>query len=263
MRASLRLLTARLPGFMPTGVTGILTHPAPRPTLIALYNHTLSLLAQMPPHSIYRQSTENLTKARLEAVRAAVPEGYSAWEEYCRKNNLPTGEADIKTVGAYMRKILSDEVNVNPNEGVKLYVEEQLKHWSAIPWPKEYINTVDNYPKQMKEILDANKAPRIAGTTDEAAKQYGQEVELAEKEPVDEWVIQLEPDISAEQVQEIEQKIGEGLLEEVVEQAWAESRCAQAMLEDKVWEPLEVSPVEGQWVGYDRPNEAEQRPRDQ
>ena len=60
MRASLRLLTARLPGFMPTGVTGTLTHPHPRPTLIALYNHTLSLLAQMPPHAIYRQSTTPL-----------------------------------------------------------------------------------------------------------------------------------------------------------------------------------------------------------
>lgn len=132
MRPTTRLLTARLQAFTPTGVTGTLTHPHPRPTLIALYNHTLSLLAQMPPHSIFRQSTENVTKSRLNIIRAAVPEGYAKWEEECRQRGLPTGEADIKTVGAYMRKVLSDESKHNPNEGVKIYIEDQLKHWSVI-----------------------------------------------------------------------------------------------------------------------------------
>ncbi|KAF8242699.1 hypothetical protein K440DRAFT_607103 [Wilcoxina mikolae CBS 423.85] len=128
MRASLRLLTARLPPFTATGITGLLTHPHPRPTLIALYNHTLNVLSTLPPHSVYRQSAENLTKQRLEIVKA----------------------------------------------------------------------------------------------------------------------------LTAEQVEEIEDKIGEGLIEEVIEEGWGELRCAEAMKDHKVWEPLEVIPDEGQWAAFER-----------
>lgn len=99
----------------------------------------------------------------------------------------------------------------------------------------------------------------IEGKTDEgAAVATGEVAESTEQV----WDIYLEPEISAEQVGEVEVKIGEGLLEEVVEQAWAESRCVEVMLEDKCWEPLEVQPIEGQWVGYDRSGEAEQRVRE-
>ncbi|OUT20331.1 hypothetical protein CAS74_004578 [Pichia kudriavzevii] len=55
----------------PTGLTGILQHPNPRPALISLYNATLAeLKARFPPESIYRQSVENLTKARLAVVES-------------------------------------------------------------------------------------------------------------------------------------------------------------------------------------------------
>ncbi len=53
----------------PTGLAGIYQHPNPRPALIAAYNETLRYLnEEFPTHSIYRQATENLTKARLEIV---------------------------------------------------------------------------------------------------------------------------------------------------------------------------------------------------
>ncbi|EGV61272.1 hypothetical protein PSN45_001387 [Yamadazyma tenuis] len=53
----------------PTGITGLYQHPNPRPALISLYNHTLSLLdTKFPKHSIYRQSVEALTRNRLKVV---------------------------------------------------------------------------------------------------------------------------------------------------------------------------------------------------
>lgn len=55
----------------PTGLTGIYQHPNPRPALISLYKATLGELAEkFPADSIYRQSVENLTKARLAIVEA-------------------------------------------------------------------------------------------------------------------------------------------------------------------------------------------------
>lgn len=55
----------------PTGLTGIYQHPNPRPALISLYKATLAELAEkFPADSIYRQSVENLTKARLAIVEA-------------------------------------------------------------------------------------------------------------------------------------------------------------------------------------------------
>ncbi|KAF6007928.1 hypothetical protein HII13_001376 [Brettanomyces bruxellensis] len=53
----------------PTGITGILQHPNPRPVLISLYQATLKRLdEQFPKESIYRKSVEELTKARLAVV---------------------------------------------------------------------------------------------------------------------------------------------------------------------------------------------------
>lgn len=55
----------------PTGLTGILQHPNPRPALISLYKATLNELSErFPADSIYRQSVENLTKSRLAIVES-------------------------------------------------------------------------------------------------------------------------------------------------------------------------------------------------
>ena len=55
----------------PTGITGILQHPNPRPALISLYKATLTELSEkFPADSIYRQSVENLTKSRLAIVES-------------------------------------------------------------------------------------------------------------------------------------------------------------------------------------------------
>jgi NADH dehydrogenase (ubiquinone) 1 alpha subcomplex subunit 5 len=65
----------------PTGLTGLLTHPAPRSTLMYLYSSTLSKLQQIPESSVYRQATEALTKKRLDIIKAVKPEGYDAWND--------------------------------------------------------------------------------------------------------------------------------------------------------------------------------------
>lgn len=54
----------------PTGLTGIYQHPNPRPALIALYNHTLTVLdTKFPKDSVYKQSVEALTRNRLKVVQ--------------------------------------------------------------------------------------------------------------------------------------------------------------------------------------------------
>lgn len=86
MRRTLRQLAAVKPSrFLepgaPTGLTGLLTHPAPRSTLIYLYSSTLDKLAAFPETSLYRQSTEAITKHRMAIVSAVKPDGYKLWAE--------------------------------------------------------------------------------------------------------------------------------------------------------------------------------------
>ena len=90
MRAASRLLasvkqTRFLEPGSPTGITGLSAHPAPRSTLIYLYNSTLDKLKQFPENSVYRQATENLTKHRLQVVEKIKPAGYDEWQSTINK----------------------------------------------------------------------------------------------------------------------------------------------------------------------------------
>ena len=84
----------------PTGLTGLSTHPAPRPALIYTYRKTLSKLTQLPTSSVYRQSTEALTKQRLQIVEEAVPEGFEEWAARVKKQIEASPAAYGKMVGA-------------------------------------------------------------------------------------------------------------------------------------------------------------------
>jgi NADH dehydrogenase (ubiquinone) 1 alpha subcomplex subunit 5 len=86
MRAAFRLLASVKPGQFiepgaPTGLTGLLTHPSPRSTLLYHYNATLDKLKQMPESSVYRQSTEALTRHRLAMVEQSKPAGWDEWQQ--------------------------------------------------------------------------------------------------------------------------------------------------------------------------------------
>uniref|UniRef100_A0A093XS61 NADH-ubiquinone oxidoreductase 29.9 kDa subunit, mitochondrial n=1 Tax=Talaromyces marneffei PM1 TaxID=1077442 RepID=A0A093XS61_TALMA len=90
MRPALRLLANVKPArylepFAPTGLTGLVTHPSPRPTLIFLYTQTLEKLKQFPESSAYRQSVEALTRHRLQIVESAKPPGFDEWLQRVKK----------------------------------------------------------------------------------------------------------------------------------------------------------------------------------
>ena len=89
MRSTLRLLATLKPKTLtagaPTGLTGLYTHPSPRSALLYLYSSTLDTLSQLPSHSIYRQSTEALTKSRKSTVESVKPDGFDAWLERSRQ----------------------------------------------------------------------------------------------------------------------------------------------------------------------------------
>lgn len=63
----------------PTGLTGLLTNPSPRSTLLYLYSSTLDRLKAVPETSLYRQSVEAVTKHRMSLVQSVKPAGYDEW----------------------------------------------------------------------------------------------------------------------------------------------------------------------------------------
>lgn len=85
MRPTARLFAAVKPvaryleAGAPTGLTGVVTNPSPRPTLLYLYNSTLEKLQAIPETSVYRQSVEAVTKHRMSAVESVKPAGFDAW----------------------------------------------------------------------------------------------------------------------------------------------------------------------------------------
>ena len=86
MRATFRLFAAVKPGRYlepgsPTGLTGLFTHPSPRSRLLYLYESILEKLKAFPESSVYRQSTEALTKHRLNIVEQIKPAGYEEWQK--------------------------------------------------------------------------------------------------------------------------------------------------------------------------------------
>lgn len=90
MRTASRLLAQVKPArFLeagnPTGLTGLYTHPAPRSTLLYLYNFTLDKLKAIPEHSIYRQSAERIIQHRMNIVESIKPQGYDEWAERAKR----------------------------------------------------------------------------------------------------------------------------------------------------------------------------------
>ena len=75
-RTEAKFLTAGAP----TGLTGLLTHPSPRPTRLVLYKKTLSRLQTLPESSSYRASATALTQHRLSIVEKIIPAGYEEWK---------------------------------------------------------------------------------------------------------------------------------------------------------------------------------------
>ncbi|GAA5870469.1 hypothetical protein JCM16303_002014 [Sporobolomyces ruberrimus] len=85
LRATRRLLqavptsqpasTSSLRTKISTGIAGYPVHPEPISALTETYQGTLTLLQQIPGSAVYRQSTESITKERLDAVKSLGGEG--------------------------------------------------------------------------------------------------------------------------------------------------------------------------------------------
>ncbi|KAK4145896.1 ETC complex I subunit conserved region-domain-containing protein [Dichotomopilus funicola] len=243
MRSTLRLFAAVRPAAQyleagtPTGLTGLLTHPSPRSTLLYLYNSTLDKLKAVPDHSVYRQSVEALTKHRLALVEGVVPPGHDEWAERARKLlsehpeqfNVATGSDSVS--GARAIKI---------ERGAKSFVLRNI--------PEQRDMRVEEWDGELDE------GPELEGSRTlkerEDLRHIFERRDIRDVEGQVEW--EPEPQLTADQISDLETKIGAGLIEEVIQVAEGELKLVDRMIEAKVWEPLEEQPAEGQWVYFER-----------
>ncbi|KAL2815348.1 ETC complex I subunit conserved region-domain-containing protein [Aspergillus granulosus] len=235
MRSTLRLLASVKPArylepFAPTGLAGLTTHPSPRPTLIYIYRATLEKLKAFPESSAYRQSTEALTRHRLQIIESTKPPGFEAWLERVKK-----------TVGAEPERFAS----LRLDDGT--YVGAQRDDGSDNPrgeeWDGEKLEATTEGPARTPE-----QQARWEQAIDDSVSPGAVESDFQNSEM--KW--ENEPALEADQVAEIEKQIGAGLLEEVIQVAEGELKLVNELYKSKAWEELEEKPRPGQWVYFER-----------
>ena len=117
----------------PTGLTGLFTHPAPRTALLYTYGATLDKLKNFPDYSVYRQSTEALTKHRMNIIESIKPKGYDEWAAKAKEKREkypeafePGGEFFVTTAGGQEFVDLA-EPEPEPKIGYKPQLEPNKK----------------------------------------------------------------------------------------------------------------------------------------
>ncbi|TDZ16531.1 NADH-ubiquinone oxidoreductase 29.9 kDa subunit [Colletotrichum sidae] len=239
MRRTLRLLAGVKPvryleAGTPTGLTGLWTHNSPRSTLLYLYSTTLEKLKVVPEASLYRQSVEALTKHRFALVEATVPPGYEEWEK--------KAEQIVKEKPEQFR-LVSGRVDGSGARTVTL-------------GNRRFIVATQHEPRDVRlEEWDGEKdeGGTLEGPRDE--KEREDHKLLAERKDLNDvakvqWT--PEPQLTADQISDLENKIGAGLIEEVIQVAEGEFKLVDTMIQAKVWEDLQEKPVESQWAYFDR-----------
>ncbi|KKY19206.1 putative nadh-ubiquinone oxidoreductase 299 kda [Phaeomoniella chlamydospora] len=225
MRSTFRLLAKVKAGRYlepntPTGLTGLFTHPSPRPHLIVLYNQTLAKLKQFPESSVYRQSAEALTKHRLKIISETKPAGYEEWLAKVKKV--------VEKDAASYEHLKQPDGSYAPKYRLADY---------RVEWDGEKKVRLAEGPQTSAEL--AKKAERFV-EAENSSVDVGKEQ------------LEVEPPLDADQISEIESKIGAGLIEEVIQVAEGELELVDEMLKSKVWEPLEEKAPEGQWSYFER-----------
>lgn len=224
MRNTLRLLAAVKPGRYleagnPTGLTGLFTHPAPRSTLLYLYGATLDKLKAFPDHSVYRQSTEALTKHRMKIIESIKPEGYDEWAKKAAEKMEKYPEA-FQPGGSYVHKSAGGQDFVSPEDN-----EFEDQEWTSLEGTRS----------------SEEKAAEVALLRKGRRQDYSKVVN---------W--EPEPPLEASQISDAENQIGGGLIEEVIQVAEGELKLVETMAESQVWEELEEKPPQGQWDYFAR-----------
>lgn len=211
MRPALRLLAAvqktqYLEAGAPTGLTGLFTANSPRSQLLYLYNSTLDKLQQFPEHSVYRQSTEALTRHRMNIIESVKPEGLDAWQSRVAHLVESHPKAFKRIPGQH-----GDNIVYAPSAAPVVSDEQRIK--------EEY---------RAKPGLEG---PRLEEEVKGRFEALRQDV-VAQRERALE--IEPEPPLSMAQVSQVEQEIGAGLIEEVIAVAESERRLVDTLAESKV-----------------------------
>ena len=124
---------------IPTGLTGLFTHEAPRSTLRYIYTSSLDKLNALPETSVYRQSVESLTKHRLKIVESIKPPGWEEWAEKAKARiaehpevfNTPEGGVDHEggTFGKHVKIVRQGKTFVTTQNQQE--VDEQEEEWDG------------------------------------------------------------------------------------------------------------------------------------
>ncbi|KAL7915591.1 ETC complex I subunit conserved region domain-containing protein [Trichoderma velutinum] len=223
MRPTFRALASYLEPGTPTGLTGLWTHKTPRSTLLYLYSTTLNRLQSIPETSLYRQSVEATTKHRMGLVEKIVPPGYEEWtlkaKELMRKYPHQFEAASDRVDGSGARTFKFG------NRVFVVGIEHDAGDVRSQEWNGES-QVGSNDP-----IIDAAEHQNI---NDEKLQ----------------W--EDEPQLTAEQVKELEQQLGAGLIEEVIQVAEGELQLIETMEQAQVWDNLDEKPAQGQWTYFER-----------
>ncbi|KAI0020226.1 ETC complex I subunit conserved region-domain-containing protein [Xylariomycetidae sp. FL0641] len=241
MRSTLRLFAAVKPARYleagaPTGLTGLHTHSSPRSTLLWLYGHALDKLAKFPESSLYRQSVEAMTKHRMAMVEAAEPPGHAAWAARAKEVLRERGREFT----------LASSARVQGADAIQLDVHGRAFVHRANPQPVD------------ERYLEWDGEPDVGEGTEGLRGPEEREIDhefAFNRRPVEapskvEW--EPEPQLTADQITELESKIGHGLIEEVIQAAEGELRLMDILYENKAWEDLEEKPPAGQWEYFER-----------
>jgi NADH dehydrogenase (ubiquinone) 1 alpha subcomplex subunit 5 len=170
----------------------------------------LETLKKFPEHSVYRRSTEALINQRLAIVEATKPAGLEAWQKRV--------ESVLEKHPEAFRKIPvknSTEFNI---------VWKVSAARAGLPSGEE----VDDF-RGAPSLLDGQR------TASEKANQGRllERDEVAERQNLPQ--IEDEPALTAAQINDIEAKIGAGLIEEVIQVAEGEKQLADTLLENQVY----------------------------
>lgn len=206
---------------------------------------------------MYRQSTENLTRHRLNIIESAKPDGYDTYQqdlEAAKEKAGIKGRKDsafeLSLVVTQARTLLETLEGSRKDRTVSEYLAVEKLKW-------DFPVMSGSVPTSTSETAKIELSASSDALADRPAKvpPIGALFEPGTADGVGEDdvpLLPLEPELTAEQVSELEEKLGSGLIEEVIDQGWAELKLIVEMESAKVWEELEEVPKEGQWVGFEK-----------
>ncbi|KAL2761255.1 hypothetical protein ACRALDRAFT_2093603 [Sodiomyces alcalophilus JCM 7366] len=242
MRTTLRLLANIRPARYlepgtPTGLTGLWTHNNPRSALLYIYSNTLEKLRSFPESSLYRQSVESLTKHRLAVVESITPPGYDAWKV---ETNELSRILDLNPEGF---RVSSGRVDGSEASFIKLGNKTfvvRKEHEEGDVRLEEWDGEADEGPGAEGLRSQEERANLLV---------LAERKDLRDASPL-QW--KEEPQLTADQVSELETRLGAGLIEEVIQVAEGELQLVDTMFRARVWEELDEKARDDQWTYSER-----------